>query len=862
LVALYPLSTLPKALYPEVGGKALPLVELQQRGLPVPPAYVIPAPVFRAYRDDDAISPHWEAYLEEPSAQTAAKLRQAIINAPLAPELERELRKCVAYLGGSVAVRSSALAEDSAERSFAGQHHTELAVGAERISAAVRRCWASLYAEAVIAYRREPIGPSAAMAVLVQALIEPAVSGVLFTTNPLNGSWREMVVEATWGLGETLVSGQVSPHWYLVRRPRKSPSSLQRVIARVRLDVLQEDLPNIPVYLVRDGEELLETETPLRLSGRRTLEREQLFKLCRMGLRVESMMGDPRDIEWCLDHDGHFHLLQARPITAKASLPPRKDILWTRRFIGERWPEPATPMGWSILAPILDWFIGYPRTQRRYLGGGPSVRLVDGHPYINATIFRHLLFKTPGTPPPRFLLDMIPPDEELTWRNRFSSRPSFNVYGSIIRETVSERRWQRFVWSPLTNHKRWDRFRDKLIAEQSSLNRESRSASAALEQLQLHESWIRDYVKIHVISLLYANLFYQSLESTVTAILPEQAHNILEALATPSKQNRTVEANHQLWDLAQLLSQAERKMLDEGKIPTEQSPFTERFSEFLDQYGHRASASWEIFSPRWRDQPEILAPLLLAQTGEGPTARQLRQKEQTKHALKQMKAAVGWGPKRLAFTTLLKLTQRYLLLRENQRFWFDHLLYATQKNLLQLGDILHRRGHLADPTDIAFLTIDEARGLTRGALIPEDAAEWVARRREAHREAFTRVPPVFLQGDEGVSLKLAKGRLEGLGISTGRARGTARLIHRLSDAGRLQPGDILVTRTVDPGWTPLFEHAAGVVLELGSILSHGAVVAREYGVPAVVNIDDVTSRITDGQEITVDGNRGLVWVHS
>jgi pyruvate,water dikinase len=508
------------------------LIELQQKGLPIPPAFVLPATCFRAHLRSEPVLGAWETYLGEPSLENASALRGAIAAAPLTPKLHQELLNCVHELGATVAMRSSALDEDSSSRSFAGQHLTELSVGPDDASAALRRCWASLFAETAIAYRREPIGPSTAMAVLVQTLIEPAVSGVLFTINPLNGSWREMVVEATWGLGEPLVSGQVSPHWYLVRRPRKSPSSVQRIVARVRLNVLQEDLPEIPSYLVRDQGRIREANTPLRLNGRRTLERDQLFKLCRIGLRVESIMGSPRDIEWCLDHDGKFHLLQARPITAKASLPPRKDILWTRRFIGERWPEPATPMGWSILAPILDWFIGYPRTQRRYLGGGPSLRLVDGHPYINATIFRHLLFKSPGTPPPRFLLDMIPPDEEITWRNRFSSKPSFNVYGSILRETFVERRWRRFAWSPLTNHKRWDRFRDRLREQLDSLKREAHSASASVELVTVHEEWIRDYIKIHVISLLYANIFYHALESTITTALPEEAHWLLDRLAS------------------------------------------------------------------------------------------------------------------------------------------------------------------------------------------------------------------------------------------------------------------------------------------------------------------------------------------
>jgi pyruvate,water dikinase len=314
--------------------------------------------------------------------------------------------------------------------------------------------------------------------------------------------------------------------------------------------------------------------------------------------------------------------------------------------------------------------------------------------------------------------------------------------------------------------------------------------------------------------------------------------------------------------LAQLLNPEEKAVLTAGVIPTDNTPFTARLRGFLNEYGHRASASWEIFSPRWNDQPEILAPLILAQTAAGPKHRQQRQRELHDQALKRLHDTFGRGPKRLAFNSLLKLTQKYLLLRENQRFWFDHLLYATQQNLYTLGRFLKSRGDLGAPEDIAYLTIDEARGLTRGILSATDAAEWVKRRRKQRNDALSAAPPVFLQGDAGVGLRLPKGRLEGLGISAGRVRGVVRLIHRLKDAGRLQPGDILVTRTVDPGWTPLFARAGGVVLELGSILSHGAVVAREYGIPGVVNIDEVTSRLRDGQEVTLDGTRGLVWVHS
>ena len=487
-----PLLEIPASLRDQIGGKAAPLVELCELGLPVPTAFILPATSFREHLLSAKISPHLNAFYGDPSIENAALLRDALRREPLGQPLQKELITCVQKLGGMVAIRSSSLGEDGRAKSFAGQHLTELHVSPERASQALRNCWASLFSESAVAYRNGSFPRDAAMAVVVQRQIDPVASGVLFTTNPMNGSWRELVVEATWGLGEGLVSGHINPHWYLVRRPRKTPSPVQRIAARIRLDVLQEDLPEIPRYLVFQEDSVTWTDTPLRLRGRPTLERRQLFRLCRLGLRVESLRGGPQDLEWCLDHDGRLHILQARPITTTTALPVRRDVLWTRRFIGERWPEPATPMGWSILAPILNWFIGYPRTQKRYLGGGPSLRLVNYHPYINATVFRHLLFKTPGVPPLRFLLDMIPAEEERAWRNRFSARPSLNVYGSLLRETIKERRWTRFAWNPLTNHREWDRFKTKLDTHLPSLQRQARSSADAIGLLEQHEQWIRD----------------------------------------------------------------------------------------------------------------------------------------------------------------------------------------------------------------------------------------------------------------------------------------------------------------------------------------------------------------------------------
>ena len=207
------------------------------------------------------------------------------------------------------------------------------------------------------------------------------------------------------------------------------------------------------------------------------------------------------------------------------------------------------------------------------------------------------------------------------------------------------------------------------------------------------------------------------------------------------------------------------------------------------------------------------------------------------------------------------MLREYLLLRENQRFWFDKLLYSTQETLLWLGRALAADGVLEDPSDIAYLTWPEVQGISGGSLTTEAVADWVARRRAQREADVLTEPPVFLVGDQPGTLDDNGGRLQGLGISPGRVRGRVRILRRLSDGQRIQAGEILVARAVDPGWTPLFVMAAGLILEMGSVLSHGAVVAREYKIPAVVNIDGVMRRLRDGDEVTVDGTRGVVWLH-
>ncbi len=847
-----------------VGGKAAQLARLARKRLPVPPAFVVPTDGLHEVLRHNGLLELARRLETQGDADGAAELHEALLHAEFPAGWERALDARVASLGGLVAVRSSGVEEDGRERSFAGVYESYLDVEPGDVPQALRRCWASLYTESALAYRGGKGPRAGAMAVLVQKMVAPVTSGVLFTVNPLTGSWREMVVEATFGLGEGLMSGQVAPHWFLVRRPRRAPRPVQRLLARVRLQLMQEDLPEITTWWVQQPDGSVGPEPlPLAKRGQRTLSRDQLFRLCRLGLRVEGEIGEPQDVEWAIDAQKNMYVLQARPITSTGTPRVRDDVLWTRRFIGERWRDQATPLGWTITAPVLDWFIGYPRTTASYLGGGPSLRIVNGRPYFNVTVFRHLAFKLPGAPPPNFMLEFLPREESWAWRRRFGVRPDLAVYASILRETFEERRWRRFRWNPLTNPTRWDDFEKKLESELPSLSRPPMSGPDALQLVIAQRELLRGYIEVHITSLLFANLFYQLLEGALANWVPEHALSLMERLAVCPSGNRTLAVNAALHDLARHATDADLQALEQGEPPTV-GAFWGHLGEFLGRYGHRADASWEIFSPRWADDPAQLVPLLRAarSTDHTPGERAAELEAAFKAARAELRDHIRDQPvRRLVLAGLIHYTRRYLLLRENQRFQFDRLLHTMQRTLTWLGGRFVDQGHMGEPRDIRFLTWEEVTGLVDGTLPAKTVGSLIERRRAEAQEHAQQQPPIFLRGDEGVAVEHDGARLQGLGISQGRARGRVRVVRNLDEATKLEPGEVLVTRAVDPAWTPLFLTASAVVLEMGSRLSHGAVVAREYKVPAVVNIDGVTRRLVDGQEVTVDGSRGVVWVH-
>ena len=906
------------------GGKASRLAWLMELGMPVPPAVVVTTEALvTAIRSAGLLPLCGQAAAELAAgdgdrARSAGRLAaQALLEIDLPEQLGRELAAAYGELlrtpliAGSAdtgaplfAVRSSAVGEDGGDRSHAGQFESLLNLrGVHRIRDAVRAVWASWYSDRAIGYRLRAraeaaadrdaeVGPLPAgpvippMAVILQRMVAPRASGMLFTANPVTGDRRTMTLEAGPGLGEALAQGRIHPDFFQIDRgERRGLRIAERGVA-----VKDRRLMPVPPGSGR----LTFRPLPVGLRERPCVSDPEILELCRLGREVEERIGVPVDVEWTIDPAGTLFLLQARPVTAlprhrlrrhlRGSPLRRRPVMWTQRFSGERWTELATPLGWSIIQPVLHHFTAWERASERWLEGTPPTRLYRGRPYFNVTIFRHLAFRPPGGSPPQFLLEMFPPEEQEALKTG-PWLPNLGLVSSILWQVIREKRWKRYHFNVLTNHLEWHDFRPGFEARIAALPLDFTTVEEGLASIAGGRAMLAEYMGIHLLSLLFAHLSFEALQLALRSWVGVQGEAIRSALVAGLEDNQTLRTNEALWELA---AEARRhpavaEALRGGEVPEPDSisalaggdRFSEAFDRFIEGFGHRSQASYEIFATRWADSPELVlrmvAGYLRAGPGGHPTeleSRRQRERRQAERLVRQRmtrtltRRLLPW--RQAAFGQLLELCRRYMALRENQRFSFDRLLFRMKRTFERLGALLERDGLLAQGDDLVFLEMPEVQALAAGALPTARAAVIVATRREEFETNRDLVHPDFLEADEHVEAPtVPRGArvYEGLGISPGRVRGRVRVLRSFAEMERLQPGEILVTRATDPGWTPLFLVASALVLELGSVLSHGAVVAREYGLPAVVNVEGVTRILQDGMEVTVDGDRGRVIVH-
>ena len=868
------------------GGKGASLARLVDAGFPVPPGFLLPTSAYQAYVAHNELNPFIESTLEgldaldDPAALEAASaaIRERFAGGTLPPELEAALREAYAARGEPpVAVRSSATAEDLPELSFAGQQDTFLNVTGEgALRRAVVDCWSSLWTARAIGYRARSgiANEGLALAVVVQEMAPAEAAGVLFTADPLSGRRTEMVLEATLGLGEALVSGQVEPDRFRV--DAATGRILERALGAKAISIRPQ----------QGGGTVTRTEDAAR---RQALPDEAIAELVRLGRQVDRLFGAPQDIEWAWA-GGRVWLLQSRPITSLFPVPAGMgpeplQVLFSFGAI-QGLLGPMTPLGQDAIRTVFAGsgrIFGVdltPETQ-------PVIYAAAERLFGNMTgLIRNRVGRRLG----HAFMGFVEPSVQQALTTLLDD-PRLAATGGPRVQTVW--RMARFLAPVLGGLLRT---LPRPEAARARFEQELEARLAQVEAQVAEETTFQG--RVALMEELIAGAFPWLLPRFVSRFAAAMGPlNLLvrEARGLPGGEaqaltltrglphNVTTEMDLSLWETAQAIraNPASSACMGEGDPGTLADAFLEgrlpsaaqeAIDAFLARYGARGVGEIDLGRPRWRENPEpvvrtLQSYLQIEDPEQSPDAVFARGAEAAQQALEEMVAAVratrgGWFRARRVRWAARRI-RALAGLRESPKFWVIRTMGLVRAALLDSGADLVEAGVLDRADDLFFLTMPELRALAAGK--ERDWQVLVGERRAvyAREERRTQVPRLLLSDGqafyEGVASAVEEdqGVLAGSPVSPGVVEGRVRVVLD-PHAAQLQPGEILVCPGTDPAWTPLFLAAGGLVMEVGGLMTHGSVVAREYGIPAVVGVTRACERLKTGRRARVDGTTGRV----
>jgi pyruvate,water dikinase len=876
---------------PHVGGKGANLGVLTRAGAPVPPGFCVTVRAFErfvaALPDAGARYAALEALdgTEVEAARRAAEaMRTALERLPLPPEVAAAVREAWGELGREhpLAVRSSATAEDLPGASFAGQQDTYLNVrGEAALLDAVRRCWISLFTDRAVLYRaRGGFGHRGVrLSVVVQRLVEPDVSGILFTADPVSGHRKIASIDAGFGLGEALVSGLIS-------------ADLYRVDRRTRTILLAR--PGYKAFAIRSAPDggTRQERLPEAQRSARALDDAQVLALAEIGDRIERGYGGvPQDIEWCIA-GGEIHVLQARPITSLFPVPQAPDAGGGLRvFLSfghlqmmlDPMPRLAREV-WGMFAPVgkggTPGLRDEPRLSSVVVAAGSRLFL-DVTDALRAPRARRTLLAVLG----RLYEELGRAAGELSGHDEFRAARGHparvvSAAAGALGPVLGRVPWRMLVRDPAAGAAALDGARERLAAESAARVRARATPGARVRQCAVELSSMFGRIRPYVAQVLAGLVAHQLLARAAREPWAGEVRDDVEVLLRGLPGNVTTEMDLAVGDLTDLVRpHAELAALLDGRPWREVRPrlpdvpggpeFLASLERFLEQYGDRGAGEIDVSRSRWRDDPSLLLRVVAGGVSSREAGSHRRQHQAQvaagEAAVARLVDAARRGPggtfRGWWIARLCRVARVGLGLREHPKFTIVRLLGVVRAEAQAAGALLAERGQLGDPGEVWHLGFDElARALDDPSL--DLRAEAAAHADEYRRDRSLR-PPIAISSDGEIpSLAPARGdlpagALAGTAASAGVVEGVARVVLD-PDRETLHAGEILVAPFTDPGWTPLFVHAAGVVTEVGGLMTHGAVVAREYGIPAVVSVASAVERIRTGQRIRVDGTRGFV----
>ncbi|WP_432987643.1 rifamycin-inactivating phosphotransferase [Dactylosporangium sp. CA-233914] len=846
-----------------VGGKGAHLGALSRiDGIRVPAGFCVTTDAFRRIiAEGPSIEGRLDDRLDELSRldpddreairTRSAQIRRIIEGNAIPGDLAAAITRALAQFGeqAAYAVRSSATAEDSPTASFAGQHDTYLnVVGPAAILQHVSWCWAALFTERAVIYRqRNGIDHRTVhMAVVVQRMIRPEASGILFTADPVTGNRKVASVDAGFGLGEALVSGLVNADVIKVRDGE--------VIAKA-IAAKQRAIHARPAGGTR--EEAIEAERQRRPA----LTDAQAVRLAQLGRRIEAHFGCPQDIEWCLTGED-FHIVQSRPITTLFPVPPagdRDNHVYLSVGHQQMMTDAMKPLGLSMwqltaMAPMLEaggrLFVDATRRLASPTSRAGFLELMGKSDPLTADALRTILDRGdfvaslpdagPGGPPPGRAPAPIETDPAIVTELIERSQASIAALRRDVRTARGPALFD-FLREAFEEHKR-------VLGDPLSVQ----AIMAGMEATW----WLNDKLR-------------EWLGET----------NAADTLTLSAPGNITSEMGLALLDVADVIRPypdvvaflrdvGDEGFLDELPKLAGGTEAREAIEAYLDKYGMRCVGEIDITRPRWSERPSTLVPVILDNVRNfepGAAERRFEQGQQeaekkTQEVLERVRARPDGERKAGEVERMIERVRTFIGYREYPKYAIVSRYFVYKQALLAEAERLVRARVIRELEDVFFLTFQEFHDVVRTNRADD---RLIRRRKDVFRSHQALTPPRVLTSDgeaiAGVYRRddVPPGALVGLPVSAGTVEGRARVILDMAEAD-LEPGDILVTPHTDPSWTPLFVAIAGLVTEVGGLMTHGAVIAREYGLPAVVGVVDATRLIPDGQRIRLHGTGGYV----
>jgi len=865
-----------------VGGKAWNLSRLERYGFKIPYGWVLTTSAYQDFLDYNQLGDSLKLTSLQINSENLGEadnilyhLREQIINATIPPTVVEAIQERLAAEGldnKAVAVRSSASEEDSRQASFAGIHDTFLNVrGLENIIEAIKGCYASLWTPRAVAYRRKQNIDDLELlpAVIIMEMVEPRSAGVAFSCDPQSGRRDIFVINANFGLGESVVSGAIEPDTYFLAPPVYTllpEIKMKQLGSKSGLTRTHEDGG---VYLAPSGDRRSE----------QALNDEDIKRLSKLITRVFDSLGngeEPQDIEWAFDGND-FVLLQARPVT---TLPDctfeaikNQPTVWSNANYRDAVPMVLSPLHRQILKDIIDtiWITTFSNPGYPVPDGIQFSRFFNGRLYCNISAVYWAHYDCNGT---------LPRDLTFFWGGH---QPEMKIDDlNPFEGEAGIRRQKTGMWTMTLIADTAANVTDILSGVTAAVENLAGKGFKALPDQALIDNFealgiiVKSYSEKYPwlsgaggmpLAMLMQNLF---------GVLGPKTPMVINGLMAGGGASITsADHGYRLVELAEQARQDDyavkyfnnrpfAPLLWEQQLP-ENSPFKQAFYKFIKEYGHRAVYELDIINSRWQEDPSYLLDIIRTTmaTADLDDLR-ARQKEKFNQARAEITALLP-ADKLKGIRKTIADAQQGAGLREMTKSVLVMALQPYRSIALELGDRFARRDLIDEPSDIFFCTWPEIFSILGGEWNGMGLKSLVQDRIATHKANEQLIPPDIIQGDKATRSQpaiISSGNyLQGLGAAAGKATGTARLINHPGEGNKLQPGEVLVAPSTDPGWTPLFLKAGAVVMETGGYVSHGAIVAREYGIPTVINVPGVMKAIQDGQIVTVDGDEGRVYIN-